>query len=100
MAERDLPYKIPEIEYVVVDQRSLAGLRENLDDWWGDQIPIALCVRCERRYTEDPNRDAVGKPMHQDPEDNLEPRCETVPRKLSERHSRRTYWTSSNTNSG
>ena len=76
MAERDLPYKIPEIEYVVVDQRSLAGLRENLDDWWGDQIPIALCVRCERRYTEDPNRDAVGKPMHQDPEDNLEPRCE------------------------
>jgi hypothetical protein len=42
----------------------------------GDQIPIALCVRCELRYTEDPNRDALGLPMHEeDPEDSLDPVC-------------------------
>lgn len=75
MAERDLPYRVPELEYVAVESRSLARMRANWDDWWGDQTPIANCVRCGR-YTEDPNRDAVGEPMHQDPEDDLEPRCE------------------------
>jgi hypothetical protein len=75
VAERDLPYKVPELEYMAVESRSLARMRANIHDWWGDQTPITNCVRCGR-YTEDLNRDAVGEPMHQDPEDDLEPRCE------------------------
>jgi hypothetical protein len=75
VAERDLPYEVPELRYVEVDPRQLGRLRSNLNNWWGDQIPIALCVRCERRYTEDPNKDAWGLPMHEDPEDDLEVVC-------------------------
>jgi hypothetical protein len=75
VAERDLPYKVPELRYVEVDPRQLGRLRSNLNNWWGDQTPIALCVRCELRYTEDPNRDAWGLPMHEDPEDDLEVVC-------------------------
>jgi DNA-directed RNA polymerase subunit RPC12/RpoP len=75
VAERDLPYEVPELRYVEVDPRQLGRLRSNLNNWWGDQIPIALCVRCERRYTEDPNKDAWGVPMHEDPEDDLEVVC-------------------------
>jgi hypothetical protein len=41
----------------------------------GEQIPIALCVRCEQRYTDDPNKDAYGIPIHDDPEDDLEIVC-------------------------
>ena len=71
------PLKLEDVrlEYVDVEPRSLARLRANWDDWWGDQTPIALCIRCGLRYTEDPNRDAVGNPMHQNPEDDHEPRC-------------------------
>jgi DNA-directed RNA polymerase subunit RPC12/RpoP len=75
VAERDLPYEVPELRYVEVDPRQLGRLRSNLNNWWGDQIPIALCVRCERRYTEDPNKDAWGLPIHEDPEDDLEVVC-------------------------
>lgn len=75
MAERDLPYRVPELRYVEVDPRQLGRLRSNLNNWWGDQIPIVLCVRCELRYTEDPNRDPAGEPMHEDPEDDLEVVC-------------------------
>jgi hypothetical protein len=81
VAERGLPYGVPELEYVAVEQRSLARMRANMADWWGDQTPIALCARCGLRYTEDPNRDAVGKPMHQDPEDDDEVVCEDCLRK-------------------
>ena len=73
------PLKLEEVkgfEYVAVDPRVLAVLRANWDDAWGTQTPIALCVRCGRRYTEDPNRDPYGEPMHQYPEDDREPRCD------------------------
>jgi hypothetical protein len=76
VAERDLPYEVPELRYVEVeDQARLASMRFESSNWWGVQIPIALCVRCERRYTEDPNKDAWGIPMHEDPEDDLEVVC-------------------------
>ena len=75
MSERDIPYEIPEPEYVEVDTMRVSRMRSNLNNWWGDQIPIAICVRCKRRYTEDPNRDSVGEPMHEDPEDDLEVVC-------------------------
>ncbi len=74
MADRDLPYEVPELEYVDVESRWLARLRANIDDWWGDQTSIASCVRCGR-YMEDPNRDSAGDPMHQDPEDDREAVC-------------------------
>ena len=77
MAERDLPNEVPELRYVEVeDQAPLASMRFESSNWWGVQIPIALCVRCKRRYTEDPNRDSVGEPMHEDPEDDLEVVCD------------------------
>ena len=76
MSERDIPYEIPETEYVEVDTMRVSRMRSNLNNWWGDQIPIAICVRCKRRYTEDPNRDSVGEPMHEDPEDDLEVVCD------------------------
>jgi hypothetical protein len=75
IAERDLPYEVPELRYVEVDTMRVSRMRSNLNNWWGDQIPIAICVRCKRRYTEDPNRDSVGEPMHEDPEDDLEVVC-------------------------
>jgi hypothetical protein len=75
VSERDIPYEIPEPEYVEVDPRQLGRLRSKLNNWWGDQIPLAICVRCKQRYTEDPNRDSVGEPMHEDPEDDLEVVC-------------------------
>jgi hypothetical protein len=76
VAERDLPYEVPELRYVEVeDQARLASMRVQSSNWWGVQIPIALCVRCERRYTEDPNKDAYGLPMNDDPEDDLEVVC-------------------------
>jgi hypothetical protein len=75
VSERDIPYEIPEPEYVEVDTMRVSRMRSNLNNWWGDQIPIAICVRCKRRYTEDPNRDSVGEPMHEDPEDDLEVVC-------------------------
>jgi hypothetical protein len=76
VAERDIPYEIPEPEYVEVDTMRVSRMRSNLDNCWGGQIPIAICVRCKRRYTEDPNRDSVGEPMHEDPEDDLEVVCD------------------------
>jgi len=75
VSERDIPYEIPEPEYVEVDTMRVSRMRSNLNNWWGDQIPIAICVRCKRRYTEDPNRDSLGEPMHEDPEDDLEVVC-------------------------
>jgi hypothetical protein len=81
VTDRGIPYEVPELEYVTVEQRALARLRSDMTHWWGDQIPIALCARCGIRYTEDPNRDAVGKPMHQDPEDDDEVVCEDCLRK-------------------
>jgi hypothetical protein len=83
VAERGLPYEVPELKYVAVEPRSLARMRTNWDDWWEDQILIALCVRCGRRYTENPNRDAAGEPMHQDPEDDHEAVCKACLRKGS-----------------
>ena len=74
MAERGFPYKVPELEYVAVESWWLDRLRANWDDRWGDQTPIANCVRCGR-YTEDLNKDAFGEPMHQDPEDDYENVC-------------------------
>jgi hypothetical protein len=75
VAERVLPYEVPELGYAAVESRSLDRMRANWEDWWGDQTPLANCVRCGR-YTEDLNRDSAGDPMHQDPEDDREPRCE------------------------
>jgi hypothetical protein len=76
VAERDLPYQVPELRYVEVeDQARLASMRVQSSNWWGVQIPIALCVRCEMRYTEDPNKDAYGIPIHDYPEDDLEVVC-------------------------
>jgi hypothetical protein len=76
VAERDLPYEVPELRYVEVeDQARLASMRFESSNWWGVQIPIALCVRCEMRYTEDPNKDAFGIPIHDYPEDDLEVVC-------------------------
>ncbi len=81
------PLKLDDVrgfEYVEVDQKWLSRLRANWDDWWGDQTPIATCVRCGR-YTEDVNRDAVGEPMHQDPEDDHENVCsECIEKALTE----------------
>jgi hypothetical protein len=74
VGKRGLPYEVPELEYVAVESWWIDRVRANWDDWWGDQTPIATCVRCGR-YTEDPNRDAVGEPMHQDPEDDHENVC-------------------------
>jgi len=76
VAERDIPYEVPELRYVEVDPARLDQLRRNLSNWWGDQTPIAICVRCGLHYTEDPNRDSVGEPMHEDPEDDLEVVCD------------------------
>jgi hypothetical protein len=81
VAERDLPYRVPALEYVDVESRALDRMRVNWDDWWGDQTPIALCSRCGLHYTEDVNKDAFGKPMHQDPEDDHENVCEDCLRK-------------------
>jgi len=76
VAERDLPNEVPELRYVEVeDQAPLASMRFESSNWWGVQIPIALCVRCEMRYTEDPNKDAYGIPIHDYPEDDLEIVC-------------------------
>ncbi len=76
MAERDLPFEAQELRYVEVeDQRRLADMRAQSSNRWGEQIPIALCVRCEQRYTDDPNKDAYGIPIHDDPEDDLEIVC-------------------------
>src|SRR5918994_5049692 len=76
VAERDLPYDVPELRYVEVeDQARLASMRAQSSNWWGIQIPIALCVRCEMRYTEDPNKDAYGIPIHDDPEEDREIVC-------------------------
>jgi len=76
VAERDLPYDVPELRYVEVeDQARLASMRAQSSNSWGIQIPIALCVRCEMRYTEDPNKDAYGIPIHDYPEDDLEVVC-------------------------
>jgi hypothetical protein len=52
VAERDLPNEIPELRYVEVeDQARLASMRFESSNWWGVQIPIALCVRCATRRT-------------------------------------------------
>jgi hypothetical protein len=67
---------VPELRYVEVDPARLDRLRSNLNNWWGDQIPIALCVRCGLRYTEDSNRDPAGEPIHEDPEDDLDVVCD------------------------
>jgi hypothetical protein len=75
VSERDIPYEIPEPEYVEVDTMRVSRMRSNLNNWWGNQTPIAVCVRCGLRYTEDPNRDPAGEPMHEDPEDDLEVVC-------------------------
>jgi hypothetical protein len=76
VAERVFPFRVPELEYVAVESWWLARLRANWDDRWGDQTPIALCVRCGRRYAEDLNKDAFGEPMPQeDPEDVYEDVC-------------------------
>ena len=69
------PKFITRSKYVEVDTMRVSRMRSNLNNWWGDQIPIAICVRCKRCYTEDPNRDSVGEPMHEDPEDDLEVVC-------------------------
>jgi hypothetical protein len=74
--KRDVPYEVPELEYVDVESRWLARMRANIEDWWGDQTPIASCVRCGR-YTDDPNRDIAGKPMNENPEDDREAVCMT-----------------------
>jgi hypothetical protein len=76
VAERDLPYEVPEPDYVKLDMSRLARLRSNPNDLWGNQTPIAICVRCERRYTEDPNRDHWGLSVHEDWEDDLENVCD------------------------
>src|ERR671910_753779 len=52
VAERDLPNEVPELRYVEVeDQARLASMRFESSNWWGVQIPIALCVRCATRRT-------------------------------------------------
>jgi hypothetical protein len=55
-------------EWVMIEDPGGGGLMS-------DQTPVAPCVRCGR-YIEDPNRDSVGLPMHEDPEDNLEVMCD------------------------
>jgi hypothetical protein len=61
VAERDLPYDVPELRYVEVEnQRRLADMRVQSSNWWGTQIPIALCVRCEQRDPEE-DREIVCK---------------------------------------
>src|SRR5215212_5968886 len=58
--ERALPYEVLELRYVEVeDQARLASMRFESSNWWGVQIPIALCIRCEMRYTEDPNKERL-----------------------------------------
>jgi hypothetical protein len=74
VAENDIPYEVPELRYVEVDPERLSRMRGNLSNWWGDQTAIATCVRCGR-YTDDPNRDSAGVPMHEDSEDDHEPVC-------------------------
>jgi len=76
VAERDLPYEVPKLRYVEVeDQARLTSMRAQSSNSWGVQIPIALCARCEMHYTEDPNKDAYGIPIHDYPEDDLEVVC-------------------------
>jgi hypothetical protein len=68
VAERDLPYEVPELRFVEVeDQARLASMRFESSTWWGVQIPIALCVQCERRYTEDPTIGRLGNPLARGP---------------------------------
>jgi hypothetical protein len=79
------PLRLDEVrccEYIEVDQSRMAQMRSDLNNWWGNQIPITLCVRCRLRYTEDPNRDAVGEPMHENPEDDLEVLCKSCDQEL------------------
>lgn len=82
MTESGIPFEVPALQYVEVDSVRMARMRSNLRNWWGDQTPIALCVHCRLRYTEDPNRDAVGEPMHENPEDDLAAICESCSQKL------------------
>ena len=83
MAERDLPYEVPELEYVnlLAHLELLYQMGSDPNNWWGNQTPIATCVRCGRHYTEDPNRNAIGEPLHQDPGDDHEAVCEDCLRK-------------------
>jgi hypothetical protein len=74
VAKRDLPYEVPELRYVEVDTMRVSRM-SGYENWWGDQTPIAVCVRCGLRYTHDLNRGPAGDPMHEDPEDDLEVVC-------------------------
>jgi hypothetical protein len=54
VAERDLPYDIPALRYVEVeDQARLVSMRAQSSNSWGVQIPIASVsgVRCATRRT-------------------------------------------------
>lgn len=44
----------------------------------GEQTPIALCSRCQKRYTGDPNKDVYGQNLldHEQPEGPREPVCD------------------------
>src|SRR5215218_1576064 len=95
VAERDIPYEVPELRYVEVDPARLDQLRRNLSNWWGDQTPIAICVRCGLHYTEDPNRDSVGEPMHEDRRMILRSCVTTAARQLWAPPSERTWSRSS-----
>jgi hypothetical protein len=77
VAERDIPFEVPELEYVAVESWWLDRLRSHWDGWWGEETPIDTCVRCVRcgRYTEDFNRDGFGDPVHRDPADDRENVC-------------------------
>jgi hypothetical protein len=74
---RPRPLRLHEVrfeEHIEVDPSRMARMRSDLN-WWGNQTPITICVRCGQRYTEDLNRDAAGEPMHESPEDDLEAVC-------------------------
>jgi hypothetical protein len=49
-------------------------MRYDTSNWWGDQTPIAVCIRCGR-YMRDPNRDSAGDPKPEDPDDDRELVC-------------------------
>jgi hypothetical protein len=62
VAERDLPYEVPELRYVEVDPERLSRMRYDSSNWWGFETDIASCVRCGR-YTYDQTRDHYVDPM-------------------------------------
>ena len=82
------PLKLDDVrsfEYLKLDHRHLRGVERSaewvifLDPRGGGLLSyrtsVTPCVRCGR-YTEDPNRDGWGIPMHEDPEVNLEVVCD------------------------